>query len=108
MWKKLAIAFDRASSLNSAGFSLEICPLVFGPIFVQETKIVHFSTPTSLIKGHARLFFSRKKSSLPSDFLSCPFIIAYPFIREVRVKNFLSVCLLNAMHSMLTESFRTS
>ena len=25
-------------------------------------------TPTSLIKGHVRLFFSRKKSSLPSDF----------------------------------------
>ena len=25
-------------------------------------------TLTSLIKGHARLFFSRKKSSLPSDF----------------------------------------
>ena len=26
------------------------------------------STLTSLIKGQARLFFSRKKSSLPSDF----------------------------------------
>ena len=26
------------------------------------------NTLTSLIKGHARLFFSRKKSSLPSDF----------------------------------------
>ena len=26
------------------------------------------ATLTSLIKGHARLFFSRKKSSLPSDF----------------------------------------
>ena len=61
-------------------------------------------TLTSLIKGHVHLFFSRKKSSLPSDFhviienstlpastvdrvafLSYPFIIAYPFIREVRV-----------------------
>ena len=33
-------------------------------------KIVHGRglTLTSLIKGHARLFFSRKKSSLPSDF----------------------------------------
>ena len=27
-----------------------------------------FTTLTSLIKGHVRLFFSRKKSSLPSDF----------------------------------------
>ena len=44
------------------------------------------STLTSLIKGHARLFFSRKKSSLSSDFLAYPFIIAYPFIREVRVR----------------------
>ena len=29
---------------------------------------VNYNTLTSLIKGHARLFFLRKKSSLPSDF----------------------------------------
>ena len=63
---------------------------------------IKIHTLTSLIKGHACLFFSRKKSSLPSDFHvidstlpastagrvdfpSYPFIIACPFIREVRV-----------------------
>ena len=35
----------------------------------QPIKLIQAaSTLTSLIKGHARLFFSRKKSSLPSDF----------------------------------------
>ena len=58
--------------------------------FWQKNRMITYilfdlPTLTSLIKGHAHLFFSRKKSSLPSDFLSYPFIIAYPFIREVRV-----------------------
>ena len=50
---------------------------VFFQILCRPGSILGHQTSalTSLIKGHARLFFSRKKSSLPSDFLSYPFII---------------------------------
>ena len=35
---------------------------------VRVNDPIELPTLTSLIKGHALLFFSRKKSSLPSDF----------------------------------------
>ena len=36
-------------------------------VWIHEILIIQ-STLTSVIKGHVRLFFSRKKSTLPSDF----------------------------------------
>ena len=82
--------------------------------------IFDLPTLTPLIKGHARFFFSRKKSSLPSDFLpastagrvdflSYPFIIAYPFIREVRVPQWKTVLVVSSRaFSLSTPTFSLS
>ena len=73
---------DLVQSRNKISFCISLC-IYFSSqnkdnqrllvmAFYSHSKVAFFicilPTLTSLIKGHARLFFSRKKSSLPSDF----------------------------------------
>ena len=64
-------------NVKAFAYSLENLDLSFEGNYVISTgrqipggtkSFSSCTTLTSLIKGHARLFFSRKKSSLPSDF----------------------------------------